>query len=97
MAKKKVRSVFYDLYPEDQAVEMEMRSLLLQGLERWLIDSEMTQSESASTPARWPLQKAKNCVTTSDLVRRWRRTAALNFFSRSGSSLTVSVMARACS
>jgi len=44
---KKVRSVFYDLYPEDQAVEMEMRSLLLQGLERWLIDSEMTQSESA--------------------------------------------------
>ncbi len=32
MAKKKVRSVWHDLYPEDQAAEMEMRSLLLEGL-----------------------------------------------------------------
>jgi len=32
MARKKVRNVFQDLYPEDQAAEMEMRSLLLQGL-----------------------------------------------------------------
>jgi len=30
--RKKVRSVFRDLYPDDQAAEMEMRSLLLQGL-----------------------------------------------------------------
>ena len=35
MARKKVRSVFRDLYPEDQAAEMEMRSLLLQGLGDW--------------------------------------------------------------
>ena len=47
MAKKKVRSVFYDLYPEDQAAEMEMRSLLLSGLGRWLADSGMTQTEAA--------------------------------------------------
>ena len=47
MAKKKVRSVFYDLYPQDQAAEMEMRSLLLHGLERWFLDSGMTQSEAA--------------------------------------------------
>jgi hypothetical protein len=36
MAKKKVRSVFHDLYPEDRAAEMEMRSVLLHGLNRWL-------------------------------------------------------------
>jgi len=47
MAKKKVRSVFYDLYPEDRAAEMEMRSLLLSGLGRWLADSGMTQTEAA--------------------------------------------------
>jgi predicted XRE-type DNA-binding protein len=47
MAKKKVHSVFRDLYPEDQAAEMEMRSLLLQGLGNWLADSGMTQTEAA--------------------------------------------------
>lgn len=45
MAKKKVRSVFRDLYPEDQAAEMEMRSLLLRGLGSWLEASSMTQTE----------------------------------------------------
>ena len=47
MAKKKVRSVFYDLYPDDKAAEAEMRSLLLRGLARWLADSDMTQTEAA--------------------------------------------------
>ena len=47
MARKKVRSVFQDLYPEDQAAEMEMRSLLLQGLGSWLAGSGMTQAEAA--------------------------------------------------
>ncbi len=47
MAKKKVRSVFHDLYPEDKAAEMEMRSLLLIALGRWLADSDMTQTEAA--------------------------------------------------
>lgn len=47
MAKKKARSVFHDLYPEDQAAEMEMRSLLLRGLSSWLADSNMTQTQAA--------------------------------------------------
>lgn len=47
MAKKKVRSVFYDLYPEDRAAEMEMRSLILIALQRWLTNSGMTQIEAA--------------------------------------------------
>ncbi len=47
MAKKKIRSVFHDLYPEDQATEMEMRSLLLSGISQWLTDSATTQTEAA--------------------------------------------------
>lgn len=47
MAKKKVRGVFYDLYPEDRAAEMEMRSLILIALQRWLTNSDMTQTEAA--------------------------------------------------
>ncbi len=47
MAKKKIRSVFFDLYPKDQAAEMEMRSLLLHGLSQWLADFGTTQAEAA--------------------------------------------------
>ena len=41
------RSVFYDLFPAERAVEMEMRAQLLVGLEQWLDKSRMTQTESA--------------------------------------------------
>ena len=47
MAKKKVRSVFHDIYPADKAAEMEMRSLLLSGLGRWLANSGLTQTDAA--------------------------------------------------
>ena len=47
MARRKVRSVFHDLYPADQAAEMEMRSQLLSGLSHWLAESGMTQVEAA--------------------------------------------------
>jgi predicted XRE-type DNA-binding protein len=47
MARKKVRSVFHDRYPHDQAAKMEMRSLLLQGLGGWLAESALTQIEAA--------------------------------------------------
>jgi len=43
MAGKKVHSVFRDLYPEDQAAEKELRSLLLQGLGSWLAGSRQGQ------------------------------------------------------
>ena len=51
MGKKKVQSVFRDLYSVHQAAEMEMRSLLLQGLGCWLADSGMTQNEAAKVLA----------------------------------------------
>ncbi len=51
MTKRKVYSVFRDLYPEDQAAEMEMRSLLLQGLSSWFAESGMTQTEAAKVLA----------------------------------------------
>ncbi len=44
---KKTRSVFYDLYDPDIAAEMEARSVLLMGLERWLKDAGLTQAAAA--------------------------------------------------
>jgi predicted XRE-type DNA-binding protein len=83
MAKKKVRSVFYDLYPEDQAAEMEMRSLLLSRLERWLAESGMTQTEAAKvlgvTQARVSdLKHGKISQFSLDLLVRLAARAGLN-------------------
>ena len=82
MAKKKVRSVFYELYPADQAAEMEMRSLLLQGLCQWLTDSGMTQTEAAKvlvvTQARISdLKRGKISLFSLDLLVRLAARAGL--------------------
>ena len=82
MAKKKVRSVFHDLYPADQAAEMEMRSLLLQGLSQWLADSGMTQTEAAKvlgvTQARISdLKRGKISLFSLDLLVRLAARAGL--------------------
>ena len=47
MARKKVASVFQDLYPADQAAEMEIRAQLLRGLTEWLKASGLTQIQAA--------------------------------------------------
>ena len=47
MAAKKVPSVFQELYPPDQAAEMEMRAELLRGLTDWLHTSGLTQIQAA--------------------------------------------------
>ena len=82
MAKKKVRSVFYDLYPKDQAAEMEMRSLLLSALSQWLADSGMTQTEAAKvlgvTQARVSdLKRGKISLFSLDLLVRLAARAGL--------------------
>jgi predicted XRE-type DNA-binding protein len=41
------RSVFRDLFPKAEAEELEIRSVLLTGLERWLATGAMTQTEAA--------------------------------------------------
>ena len=41
------RSVFRDLFPNAEAEELEIRSVLLMGLDRWLTSSGMTQTEAA--------------------------------------------------
>jgi predicted XRE-type DNA-binding protein len=40
------RSVFHDLFPPEEAAELEMRSVLLLGLEDWLANIK-TQSQAA--------------------------------------------------
>jgi predicted XRE-type DNA-binding protein len=83
MAKKKVRSVFHDLYPEDQAAEVEMRSLLLQGLGAWLGESGLTQIEAAKvlgvTQARVSdIKRGKISSFSLDLLVRLAARAGLN-------------------
>jgi predicted XRE-type DNA-binding protein len=41
------QSVFRDLFPKAEAEELEIRAVLLMGLERWLSTSAMTQTEAA--------------------------------------------------
>lgn len=83
MAKKSIRSVFHDLYPADQAAEMEMRSVLLLGLGRWLADSDMTQTEAAKvlgiTQARVSdLKRGKISQFSLDLLVRLASRAGLH-------------------
>jgi predicted XRE-type DNA-binding protein len=83
MARKKARSVFHDLYPEDRAAEMEMRSLLLQGLGGWLADSDLTQVEAAKvlgvTQARVSdIKRGKISSFSLDLLVRLAARAGLN-------------------
>jgi hypothetical protein len=40
------RSVFYDLFPKAEADELVMRSTLLRGLEQWLKESGLTQTQA---------------------------------------------------
>ncbi len=83
MAKRQVRSVFRDLYPEDQAAEMEMRSLLLQGLGQWLADCGMNQGGAAKvlgvTQARVSeIKHGKISQFSLDLLVRLAARAGLN-------------------
>lgn len=41
------RSAFSDLFPKAEAEELEIRSVLLSGLERWLASSGLTQTQAA--------------------------------------------------
>ena len=82
MAKKKIHNVFHDLHPKDQAAEMEMRSLLLSGVNQWLTDSAMTQTEAAKvlgvTQARVSdLKRGKISQFSLDLLVRLAARAVL--------------------
>jgi predicted XRE-type DNA-binding protein len=76
------RSVFYDIFPAEKAAEMEMRSLLLIGLEHWLEKSRMTQAEAAKvlgvTQARVSdLKRGKIDRFSMDLLVRLASRAGL--------------------
>ena len=81
--RKKVRSVFQDLYPEDRAAEMEMRAQLLNGLHRWLAESGLTQVDAAKalgvTQARVSdLKRGKISRFSLDLLVRLAARAGLH-------------------
>jgi predicted XRE-type DNA-binding protein len=82
MAHKKIRTVFQDLYSEDQAAEMQMRAQLLQGMQRWLAASGLTQVAAAEalglTQARVSdLKRGKISRFSLDLLVRLAARAGL--------------------
>ena len=73
------RSVFHDLFLEEEAAELEMRARLLSGINKWLSKSGLTQTEAAEqlcvTQARVSeIKNGKiNRFSLSMLVRLARR------------------------
>ena len=41
------RSVILDLFPPEEAVDLECRAVLLRGLQEWLASGDLTQTEAA--------------------------------------------------
>jgi predicted XRE-type DNA-binding protein len=76
------RSVFRDLFSQEEAVELEIRSTLLRGLEQWLAGSGMTQTEAAKalgvTQARVSdIKRGKISQFSLDLLVRLAARAGL--------------------
>jgi predicted XRE-type DNA-binding protein len=78
------RSALLDLAGDDEdAVELQMRSTLLRGLERWLVSSELTQIEAAKvlgiTQARVSdLKRGKISQFSLDMLIRLATRAGLH-------------------
>lgn len=77
------RSVFRDLFPEVEAVELEIRAELLRGLNRWLSGADMTQVEAAKelgiTQARISdIKRGKINQFSMDLLVRLAARAGLH-------------------
>lgn len=84
------KSVFHDLFPAEEAAELEMRAKLLSGINKWLKKSGLTQSEAADhlgiTQAR--VSEIKNGkidrFSLSMLVRLAQRTGLRPGIQRQG-------------
>ena len=76
------RSVFQDLFPAEEAAELEIRATLLRGLGKWLASVRMTQTEAAKvlnvTQARVSdLKRGKINQFSLDLLVRLAARAGL--------------------
>jgi len=76
------RSVFYDLFPKAEADELVMRSTLLMGLEHWLKESGLSQTQAAKalgiTQARVSdIKRGKIEQFSLDMLKRLASRAGL--------------------
>jgi predicted XRE-type DNA-binding protein len=76
------RGVFYDVFDEDRAAELTMRSELLRGLQAWLAESGATQTAAAAelglTQARMSdIKRGKIEAFSLDLLVRLAARAGL--------------------
>jgi len=75
------RSVFHDLFQEEEAAELEMRAKLLSGINQWLSKSGLTQTEAA---ARLGVTQARVSEIKNGKINRFSLSMLVRLAQRAG-------------
>ena len=75
------KSVFHDLFPAEEAAELEMRAKLLSGINKWLRKSGLTQIEAAK---RLGITQARVSEIRNGKIGRFSLSMLVRFAERAG-------------
>jgi predicted XRE-type DNA-binding protein len=75
------KSVFHDLFPAEEAAELEMRAKLLSGINRWLSKSGLTQIEAAK---RLGITQARVSEIKNGKINRFSLSMLVRLAERAG-------------
>jgi predicted XRE-type DNA-binding protein len=75
------KSVFHDLFPAEEAAELEMRAKLLSGINKWLSKSALTQIEAAK---RLGITQARVSEIKNGKINRFSLSMLVRLAGRAG-------------
>src|SRR6266581_6085520 len=75
------KSVFHDLFPAEEAAELEMRAKLLSGINKWLSKSALTQIEAAR---RLSITQARVSEIKNGKINRFSLSMLVRLAGRAG-------------
>jgi predicted XRE-type DNA-binding protein len=75
------KSVFHDLFPAEEAAELEMRAKLLSGINKWLGKSGLTQTEAAK---RLGITQARVSEIKNGKINRFSLSMLVRLAERAG-------------
>ena len=75
------KSVFHDLFPAEEAAELEMRAKLLSGINKWLGKSGLTQIEAAK---RLGITQARVSEIKNGKINRFSLSMLVRLAERAG-------------
>jgi predicted XRE-type DNA-binding protein len=75
------KSVFHDLFPAEEAAELEMRAKLLSGINKWLSKSGLTQIEAAK---RLGITQARVSEIKNGKINRFSLSMLVRLAERAG-------------